>query len=337
MASDATILNIDLAGLALRSPVILAAGTAGYVNELSEVMDLSRVGAVVTKSITALPREGNQTWRIIEHKAGMLNAIGLANVGLEDFLVSIVPELAKCPTTVIGSISGFSIDDYVRVAAAMDEIDTLPAVELNVSCPNVAHGCEFGSDERLLAELIAAVRPVLKKTRLFVKLSPTVIGKPGDGVVGICRAAVEPGRVLLEGGSGEPFGPNQRPGADAMVIANTMPAMAIDVHTRRPKLSRGSGGLSGPAVHPVAVKLVHDAYRGFCKDSGTPIVGLGGVMDWDDAAEFILAGASAVAMGTALFVDPAIPARVNHGLAGWVRQQRASRLDELIGAVQMPT
>lgn len=341
------------AGVPLASPLILAAGTCGYIDELADVADLSPsggVGAIVTKSITRESREGNATWRIIEHRAGMMNAIGLANVGLARFKAEIVPRIEKfakgtLPPTpsqregaserpvVIGSISGFSVDDFVAVAAAMDSVDSIPAVELNVSCPNVKHGTEFGSEPTLLRELISAVRPVLTRTRLFVKISPTVMGYRGgvgereSGVVAICRAAIESGAT--------PAGPNQRPGADAMVIANTVPAMAIDVRTREPRLSNVTGGLSGPAVHPIAVKLVHDAYRGICKDTGTPIVGLGGVMNWEDAAEFVLAGASAVGIGTALFVDPRAPKAIAKGLEAWVRGLGATGLSELVGAVKI--
>lgn len=339
-------LATNLAGLELASPLILAAGTAGYVDELDGVTDLSPsggVGAVVTKSITRDSREGNATWRIIEHKAGMLNAIGLANVGLDAFVRDVVPKVdsfaRRGGAKVIGSISGFSIDEFVAVAAAMDAVEAIPAVELNVSCPNVKHGCEFGSDPALLSELVREVRRVLTRTRLFVKISPTVIGLRtgaskdstrnyrGEGVVAVCEASIESGA--------QPIGPNQRPGADAMVISNTMPAMAIDVHTRKPRLSRGSGGLSGPAIHPIAVKLVHDAYTGICRDTKTPIIGLGGVTGWDDAAEFILAGASAVAIGTALFADPRAPKRIAKGLDAWVREQRKQNIAELIGAVEL--
>lgn len=330
--------------------MILAAGTSGYIDELADVTDLSAaggVGAIVTKSITRESREGNATWRIIEHRAGMMNAIGLANVGLERFKAEIVPRIERfakgtlTPTpsqregasekpVVIGSISGFSVDDFVVVAAAMDEVGAIPAVELNVSCPNVKHGTEFGSDPALLRELISAVRPVLTRTRLFVKISPTVMGYRGEhesGVVAICRAAIESGAA--------PAGPNQRPGADAMVIANTVPAMAIDVRTREPRLSNVTGGLSGPAIHPIAVKLVHDAYRGICKSTGTAIVGLGGVMNWEDAAEFVLAGASAVGIGTALFVDPRAAKGIAIGLSKWVESQGAKNISELVGGVKL--
>jgi len=319
-----TMLATDLAGLRLRNPVMLAAGTAGTLDEMGDVLDLSRVGAVVTKSVTARARDGNATWRILECKAGMLNAIGLANVGLEAFEAHVAPRIAGVPTAVVGSVAGFSIEDYVRVAGAMGEVEGIAAVELNVSCPNVREGTEFGADPRLLRELVGAVRGALPRTRLFVKLSPVAIGTP-HGIADLARAAIDAGA--------QPGGPNGRPGADALTIANTVPAMAIDVATRRPRLANMTGGLSGPAVHPIAVKLVYDAYRLVCRETGTPIIGCGGVQAWEDAAELILAGASAVQMGTALFVDPRSALRVVRGLERWVRRQSAGSIEELVGAV----
>lgn len=319
-------ISVDLAGVPLRSPVLMAAGTAGTLDEMAGVVDLSRVGGLVTKSITRHPREGNPTWRILESKAGMLNAIGLANIGVEAFEEHIAPKIPDVPTTVIGSIAGFSIDDYVQVAAAMDGIAAMPAVELNVSCPNVHGGVEFGADPALLRELVAAVRPALPETRLLVKLSPVAVAAP-KSIADFARAAIEAGAA--------PAGPNQRPGADGLCIANTVPAMAIDVRTRRPRLANVTGGLSGPAVHPIAVKLVHEAYRRVCRDAGVPIVGIGGVLTWEDAAEFVLAGASAVEVGTGLFVTPRLPVKIARGLERWVQKQGASSIAELVGAVQL--
>lgn len=316
-----------LAGVPLCTPVLLAAGTAGTLDEMADVVDLSRVGGVVTKSITAEPREGNATWRMVPTPHGMLNAIGLANIGIDAFMRDCASRIAGVPTTVIGSISEFSVDGFVRVAAAMGTIASMPAVELNVSCPNVKHGCEFAADAGLLSELVREVRAVLPRTRLFVKLSPIAIG--GAGIVAIARAAVEPA-------GGVPGGPNQRPGADALCIANTVPAMAIDVETRRPRISRITGGLSGPGIHPIALKLVHDAYQGLCKATGTPIVGIGGVLHWEDAAEFILAGASAVEIGTGLFVDPRCPIKVAAGLRAWVQRQGRENIGQLVGAMEPP-
>ncbi len=323
--TDENMLATDLAGVKLANPVLLAAGTCGYLDELGEVIDLARVGGIVTKSITARPRDGNAFPRVIDARAGMLNAIGLANVGAKHFAEHIGPRAGKIPTVVFGSIAGFSIDEYVVVAALMDDEKGIEAVELNVSCPNVHGGTEFGADPAALAELVAAVRPVLANTRLFVKLSPIAVGSPG--ITAVARAAVQ--------GAGVPGGPNGRPGADGLCVSNTIPAMAIDVHTRKPRLSNKTGGLSGPALHPVAVKLVYDVYRGVAKDAGIPVVGVGGVMRWEDAAEFILAGASAVAMGTALFADPRSPLRVVRGLRRWVRAQGAQHISELVGKVQV--
>jgi dihydroorotate dehydrogenase (NAD+) catalytic subunit len=301
-----------LAGIPLRNPIIAAAGTCGYVEELASVMDVSQLGAVVTKSITREPREGNAPWRIIDlpRAPGMLNAIGLANVGVERFIADKLPAVARVNTVVIGSIAGHSIDDYISVAAAFDQSGKLPAVELNVSCPNTSDGLQFGEHPRKLTELLNAVRPALKNTKMIVKLSPNV----GD-IVGMAAAAIEAG-------------------ADGLTLINTLAAMAIDVETRSPSLSRGSGGLSGPAIHPLAVRMVHEVYRAVAKQANIPIIGLGGVMAWQDAAELILAGATAVGMGTALFVDPRLPIKVMQGLQKWVTRQGCHSISELVGVVQ---
>lgn len=289
--------------------MLLAAGTCGYLDEMADALDLSRVGGIVTKSITARPREGNKTWRVWPVAGGMLNAVGLANVGLEVFEREIGPRVKDAPTTVLGSVSGFSIEDYASVAGMMDGVDGMKGIELNLSCPNVHGGMEFGASAGAAGELVRAVDGVVKRLKLFVKLSP----KTAD-IVGVARACVEAG-------------------ADGLVIGNTFPAMAIDVETRKPVLSRGTGGLSGPAIHPIAVRLVHEVYTAFARDAGVPIVGVGGVTTWKEAAEFVLAGASAVEMGTALFADPRAPLRVVSGLEKWVRRQGCSRIGELVGRV----
>ncbi|MDX2116792.1 MAG: dihydroorotate dehydrogenase [Planctomycetota bacterium] len=324
-----TTLTTNLAGVSLRSPIILAAGTAGVLDEMSDVVDLSRVGAIVTKSITRQPREGNATWRILPAEAGMLNAIGLANPGLDTFVREIAPRAASVPAPAFMSIAGYSIDDYVTCAAAADALG-FPAVELNVSCPNVHGGCEFGADPTLLATLVREVRRVLTRTRLFVKLSPVSIAVGGVGIVQLARAAIEP-----DGST--PAGPNQRPGADALCLCNTTPAMAIDVATRRPRLANVTGGLSGAAVHPIVVKIIHDVFRQVAKQTTTPIIGIGGVQRWEHAAEFVLAGASCVEVGTALFADPRAPIKIAAGLERWVRDQGAASLSELVGQVRLPS
>ncbi len=303
-------LAVSLADVALRNPVVTAAGTGGYVDELNDVLDLARVGGVVTKSITREPRDGNDPWRIIDLPAGMLNAIGLANVGLDRFLAEKLPPARDLDTIVIGSIAGHSVEDYVAVAAAFDAAPELPIVELNVSCPNTADGLQFGESPDALGALLDEVRPALPRTKLFVKLSPNV----GD-IVRMADAAVSHG-------------------ADGLTLINTVTAMAIDVETRTPRISVGKGGLSGPAIHPIAVRMVHDVYRGVARDAGTPIIGAGGVMNWTDAAEMILAGATAVAMGAALFVNPRAPLKVIRGLDRWAARQGAASITELVGAVE---
>ena len=328
-APDNPSLDVNLAGIRLRNPVMLAAGTCGHLGEMADVIDLSRVGALVTKSITRQPREGNATWRILECRGGMLNAIGLANPGLDHFVAHVAPRVASVPCPVIGSVAGFSIDDYVQVAAAMDEVDALAGVELNVSCPNVHGGTEFGSDPAALAELISTVRPVVSRKPLIVKLSPIAVGQPS--ILDVARAAIDPPRRA--GQSSPTGGPGGRPGADALAISNTIPAMAIDVETRRPRLANTTGGLSGPALHPVTVRLVHLVHSQVSKPAGVPIIGVGGVTTWRDAAEFILAGATAVQMGTVLFADPRSPYKVVRGLEKWVRRQRVSSIGELAGCV----
>lgn len=321
-ATNDNVLATSAAGVALSSPIVLAAGTCGVLDEMSDVLDLSRVGALVTKSITPMPREGNAPWRVVPLRgaAGMLNAIGLANPGLDVFLERWAPRAVRgagssgVACKVFVSVAGFSIDDYVTVAANIDEYSAshggcFPAIELNVSCPNVKTGTEFGHSPALIRELLAAVRPAVKTSRIIVKLGPMT---PDFTTVALAAALA---------------------GADALTIANTVPAMAIDVQTRKPVLSNTTGGLSGPAVHPLAVRLVYETYRRLAKEKPVSIIGLGGVMTWEDAAEFVLAGASAVAMGTALLADPRSPLRVTRGLEKWVRGHGRTGIGELVGAV----
>lgn len=298
-------MSVSLAGVALRNPLVAAAGTCGYVDELAGVLPPEALGAIVTKSITREPREGNPPWRLAEVPLGMLNAVGLANVGLDRFLAEKLPKARGLGTVVIGSIAGGSVEDYRAVAEAFDAEDLLPIVELNVSCPNTADGLVFGEDPKRLRGLLKQVRPVLRRTKLLVKLAPNVAD-----ITAMAEAAIEGG-------------------ADGVTLINTFPAMAIDVESRRSRLSAGSGGLSGPAIHPIAVRMVHEVHRRLAGRAS--IVGLGGVMTWQDAAEFILAGATAVGMGTALFVDPRAPVAIGKGLARWVERQGCASLRELVG------
>lgn len=314
MNGSPTMLATNLAGIALRNPIIAASGTCGYVGEIADVIDPRSIGGIVTKSITREEREGNQPWRIVDlpRAPGMLNAIGLANVGLERFLKEKLPDVKSIDTVVIGSIAGNSIEDYVTIAAAFDSSGVFPAVELNVSCPNTADGLQFGEHPQKLGELLKAVRPALRRAKMIVKLSPNV-----TDIVAMASAAIDSG-------------------ADALTLINTVSAMSIDVHTRQPRLSRegGAGGMSGPAIHPIALRMVSEVYRGVARDARVPIIGLGGVMTWEDAAEFVLAGATAVGMGTALFVDPRLLPKVARGLEKWITKQGCTSISELIGQVK---
>jgi len=314
--SDSSRLSTSLAGITLHTPVVLAAGTAGVLDEMNDVLDLSQIGALVTKSFTKEPRMGNPFPRITWTRGGMLNAIGLANPGLEAFKADIAPKIASTPTTVIGSIAGDTIEDYVEIASAMDATDGLEIIELNVSCPNVHSGLEFGADPDALAELVSSVSAAINGTKIFVKLSPITIGTPNT-IVDLAKVAIDSG-------------------AHGITLTNTVPAMGIDVRTRKPVLANTIGGVSGPAIHPIVVRLVHLVYSQFAKNPAyaeIPIMAVGGVTRWEDAAEFILAGASAVQIGAGNFADPKLSIKVSKGLDRWVEQMNADSIQELIGAV----
>lgn len=297
-----------IAGCVLRTPLVAAAGTCGVLDELAEVSDVRWLGAVTTKSLTPESREGNAPWRVVETKGGMLNAIGLANPGVDAFVRDHAPRARDMQCAVIGSVAGHGVEEFVRVAVAL-ETAGLRAIELNVSCPNTSDGRMFGSDPGLLGSVVRAVRAAVRVRPLIVKLPPD-----GDPVA-LARAAVEAG-------------------ADALTLCNTFPAMQIDPESRRPSLSRGSGGLSGPGIHPIVVRIVREVHRQVAAPAGVPIVGLGGVLDWRDAAELVLAGATAVGVGTALLVDPGSPRRIAQGLDAWCARQGVRSIQELVGAVQ---
>jgi dihydroorotate dehydrogenase (NAD+) catalytic subunit len=305
-------LSVNLAGIKLRNPTLTCSGTCGYAFEYADFMDLSQLGAFVTKSITREERPGNEPARIVETRAGMLNAIGLANVGLDRFLAEKVPLLRKMPCPVIVNVAGHSFDDYTETCGAMDALDCVAGVELNVSCPNVKDGLTFGTHPGRLKELTSAVKRVLPRKPLIVKLSPNV-----EDVTVTARAAVEGGAEMLS-------------------LINTFTAMSIDIHKRRPRLANVTGGLSGPAIKPVALHMVSRVYRQVTRHTGTPIIGMGGVQYWQDAVEFLLAGASAVAVGTALFVDPAAPNKICQGLAEYMRKEKVERVADLVGALELP-
>ncbi|MFT3787261.1 MAG: dihydroorotate dehydrogenase [Tepidisphaeraceae bacterium] len=305
-------LSVNLAGIKLANPTLTCSGTCGYAFEYADFMDLSTLGGFVTKSITLEERPGNEPTRIIETRAGMLNAIGLANVGLKRFLDEKVPLLRKMPCPVIVNVAGHSTDDYVKTCAAVDALDGIAGVELNVSCPNVKDGLTFGTNPARLKELVAEIKRAAPRKPLIVKLSPNV-----EDVVLTARGAIEGG-------------------ADALAITNTFTAMAIDIWKKRPRLANVTGGLSGPAIKPIALHLVSRVYRNVAKQAGVPIVGMGGIQTWQDAAEFVLAGASAVAIGTALFVDPRTPTAICAGLQEYLTKQGVAKLSDLVGSLQIP-
>jgi dihydroorotate dehydrogenase (NAD+) catalytic subunit len=307
-----TDLSTNLAGLRLANPTMTCSGTCGYAFEYADFMDLSKLGAFVTKSITCEQRKGNEPSRVVEVRAGMLNAIGLANVGLERFLAEKVPLLEKMPCPIIVNVAGHSTEDYTQTCAEVDALSCVSAVELNVSCPNVRDGLTFGTHPGRLKQLVAEVRKAMPHKKLIVKLSPNV-----EDITLTAAAAVEGG-------------------ADILSLVNTFTAMAIDIYHRRPRLANVTGGLSGPAIKPIALHLVSRVYRTVARSAGVPIIGMGGIQYWQDAVEFILAGASAVAIGTALFVDPATPQKICEGLSQYLRKTNVPRLSDLVGALKLP-
>ena len=295
----------------LSSPLMTASGTCGYADEYADFVDLRSLGAFVTKSITAEPRAGNEYHRVVETRAGMLNAIGLANVGLEAFLAEKVPLLEKLGVPVFVNVAGATIDDYVKVAAALEAVEVVRGVELNISCPNVkAGGIEFGTDPGQAGLVAAELRKVCRKNILIVKLSPNV-----TDIAAVASAVVDAG-------------------ADAISMINTFKAMAIDVEKRRPVLANATGGLSGPAIRPIAVRMVRQVYAEVARPGGVPIIGMGGIQHANDALEFLLAGATGLAIGTAMFVDPACITKIRDGIADYLRRHGHKSVTEIVGAVE---
>jgi len=308
--TQAVDLSVDLAGLKLKNPMMTASGTSGYGPEHGELIDLTQLGAFVTKAVSVEVRKGNPPERIVETPAGMLNAIGLANVGLERFVAEKVPYLETVGTPVIVNVIGHSVEDFATVCGRLDEIECIAGLELNVSCPNVADGLEFGTDAGRLHALVSAIRPKVKRAKLIVKLSPNV-----TDVTTTARAAIDGG-------------------ADALSAINTVVGMAINIDTWKPMLANRTGGLSGPAIKPIALNIVHKVYSQVAKDARVPIIGMGGVTNWRDAVEFMLAGATAVAVGTALFVDPATPIHICEGLRTYLANRGLTSVRDLIGQLK---
>ncbi len=300
-------LSVNIGELRLANPVMTASGTFGYGREFADLVDLAQIGAIIVKGTTLHPREGNPYPRMAETPMGMLNAVGLQNKGVDYFVEHIYPEISHIRTRIVVNVSGSTVEDYVKTAERINELEHIPAIELNISCPNVKQGgMAFGISSGSCSEVVAAVRKVYHKT-LIVKLSPNV-----TDIAEIARAA-------------------ESSGADSVSLINTLLGMAIDAEKRRPVLSTVTGGLSGAAVKPIALRMVWQVAQAV----RIPVIGLGGIMNWKDAVEFMLAGATAVQIGTANFIDPAVTVKVTEGINDYLERHGYASAKDLIGALEV--
>jgi dihydroorotate dehydrogenase (NAD+) catalytic subunit len=300
-------LAISICGIELRNPVLAASGTFAYGVEFQELVDLNSLGGFVVKGLSRQPIEGNPPPRVYETEAGMINSIGLQNIGVRAFVKEKLPALAKLRTAVFANVFGYQTGDYVEVVRVLEDHAGLAGYELNVSCPNTSHGgIYFSSEPALLSEVVTAVKRVAHRP-VVVKLSPNV-------------SAIEPLAKAAE-----------TAGADALSLVNTFVALAIDPHTRRPRIGAGFGGLSGPAIKPIALRLVCQAARAV----KIPVIGLGGIATGADAAEFLIAGASAVQVGTATFWDPRSPQRIAEELAAFLKREGIAKVSSLVGTLKL--
>ena len=297
---------MTVCGIEFRNPVLTASGTFGYGVEFEKLVDLNGLGGIVVKGLSRAPIRGNPAPRLWEARAGMINSVGLQNVGVRAFVAEKLPALRRCRTPVIANVFGYAVEDYVEVARILNDAEGVAAYELNVSCPNTKHGgLAFGVDEAALADLTAQVRTVAKRP-LIVKLSPNV-------------AAIEPFARVAE-----------QSGADAISLVNTFVALAIDSRTRKPRIGAGYGGLSGPAIKPIALRMVHQAAQAV----KIPVIGMGGIASGEDAAEFLIAGASLVQVGTATFWDPQAPLKIARQLDRLLPKLRVKRPEDLTGTLR---
>ncbi len=300
-------LSVNLAGIRLKNPVLVASGTFGYGTEYADLVDVNRLGGVVTKAVTLEPREGNPPPRTVETAAGMLNAIGLANVGVDAFIKEKMPLLHEFDTAVVVNVAGSTVAEYVEVARRLNECEGIDGLEINISCPNVKQGgVLFGSDPQAAAKVISEVRKVTSLP-LIAKLTPNV-----TDIVSVARATEDAG-------------------VDALSLINTLLGMAIDVETKKPKLANMTGGLSGPAIKPVALVMVWKV-AGAVK---VPVVGIGGILSAEDALEFLVAGASAVQVGTGNFIDPQCTTKIIHGLDQYCQEKGIARISEIVGTLEV--
>lgn len=300
-------LNVKIGELSLKNPVLTASGTFGYGEEFSDFIDLSRIGGFITKGTTLNPREGNDYPRMAETASGMLNCVGLQNKGVDHFIEHIYPRIKAFNTNIIVNVSGSSPEDYAQCASKLAALEHVPAIELNISCPNVKDGgMAFGVTCEGASSVVRAVRQAYPKT-IIVKLSPNV-----TDIAAIARAV-------------------ENEGADAVSLINTLMGMAIDVERRCSKLSIGTGGLSGPAVKPVALRMVWQV----AKAVKIPVIGMGGIMNAIDAIEFFMAGATAVEIGIANFIDPAISVKIAEGIEEWLVAHHIDDIHDIIGALKL--
>jgi len=300
-------LSVKIGSLTLRNPIMLASGTVGYGNEMSEFTDLNMLGGIVTKSLSLKPRKGNPPQRIVETPAGMLNAIGLANVGVEVFLKEKIPFLKQFDVPLICNIAASTIEEYVECTRILTEEETIKAFEINISCPNVREGgLLFGNDLKSVAKITEKVRAVTNKP-LIMKLSPNV-----SYIAEFAKAAKENG-------------------ADAVSAINTLVGAAFNIFTRKPKIQNVTGGLSGPAIKPIAIAKVLEISR----QVDIPIIGIGGIMDWRDVLEFMIAGSSAVQIGTLNFIDPSAPGKIVNQLLEHCSKNGIDKISSLIASYQL--
>lgn len=296
-------LNVQIDKLNLRNPVMTASGTFGYGTEYTDFIDLARLGGIIVKGTTLEPRQGNAYPRMAETPSGMLNAVGLQNKGVSYFVEHIYPEIKDYDTHIIVNVSGSTIEDYVECTEKLVGLEKIPAIELNISCPNVKEGgMAFGTSCVSAAQVTKAVRKVYPGT-LIVKLSPNV-----TDITEIARTV-------------------EAEGADAVSLVNTFLGMAIDAEARRPKLSTITGGLSGPCIKPIALRMVWQVYNAV----KVPVIGLGGICNWEDAIEFILAGSTAIQIGTYNFIDPQASVKIVDGISEYLDRHNISSVKELIG------
>ena len=297
-------LRVSIGSIHLKNPIIAASGTFGYGVEFAELVDLNRLGGIVVKGLSAQPIAGNPSPRMYDTPSGILNSIGLQNVGVRAFVAEKLPQLRRFDTAIIANVFGYSIPDYIEVIRVLEDTDGLAAYELNISCPNTKRGgVEYGTDPVLAAEVISAARAASKRP-LWVKLSPVI------GSIGLMAGVAE------------------KEGADAVTIANTYPALCLDPHTRKSRLGSTTGGLSGAAIKPITVRLVYEAAR----VTKLPIIGLGGIESPADVAEYMIVGASAVEVGTAHFADPRASERLVGDLETWCRDENLLEINSLRGS-----